>query len=128
MRRVARWALGLLAAGFWYLSYIYLTLPDVRPLVEANPDTTAFIERRRAEARADDRALEIDRRWVPYGRISGHLKRAVLVAEDSAFWRHDGIDYDAVRESMQVNIERLEFARGASTITQQLAKNLYLSP
>jgi monofunctional biosynthetic peptidoglycan transglycosylase len=65
---------------------------------------------------------------VPYGRISQHLKRAVIVTEDSAFWQHGGIDYDQLRESMEVNWERGEFARGASTITQQLAKNLYLSP
>jgi monofunctional biosynthetic peptidoglycan transglycosylase len=65
---------------------------------------------------------------VGYGRISGHLKRAVLVAEDSGFWRHEGIDFEQMKESMELNLERLEFARGGSTITQQLAKNLYLSP
>ena len=65
---------------------------------------------------------------MPYSRISQHLKKAVIVTEDAAFWQHQGIDYDALRESMEVNWERGEFARGASTITQQLAKNLYLSP
>ena len=63
-----------------------------------------------------------------YNRISGNLKRAVLVAEDSAFWQHEGIDFEQIRESLEINLERMEFARGASTITQQLAKNLYLSP
>ena len=52
----------------------------------------------------------------------------MLVAEDSAFWQHDGVDYEQIKESIEVNFERGEFARGASTITQQLAKNLYLSP
>jgi monofunctional glycosyltransferase len=52
----------------------------------------------------------------------------VLLAEDSAFWQHDGIDLQQIRESMEINLERMEFARGGSTITQQLAKNLYLSP
>ena len=52
----------------------------------------------------------------------------MLVAEDGAFWQHDGVDYEQLKESMEVNLERMEFARGASTITQQLAKNLYLSP
>ena len=66
--------------------------------------------------------------WVPYARISPNLKRAVLVAEDSGFWQHEGIDFEQMKESIEVNIERLEFARGGSTITQQLAKNLYLSP
>jgi monofunctional biosynthetic peptidoglycan transglycosylase len=65
---------------------------------------------------------------VPYARISSNLKRAVIVTEDSAFWQHSGLDYQQIRESMEVNLERMEFARGASTITQQLAKNLYLSP
>ena len=60
--------------------------------------------------------------------ISSHLKRAVIVAEDSAFFEHEGIDYEELRKSMEQNLERGEFTRGASTITQQLAKNLYLSP
>jgi monofunctional biosynthetic peptidoglycan transglycosylase len=65
---------------------------------------------------------------VPYSRISPHLKRAVLVAEDSAFWDHEGVDFQQIRASIQVSWERGEPIRGASTITQQLAKNLYLSP
>ena len=52
----------------------------------------------------------------------------MIVTEDSAFWQHDGVDFQQLKESMEVNLERMEFARGASTITQQLAKNLYLSP
>jgi monofunctional biosynthetic peptidoglycan transglycosylase len=116
------------AAGFWFLCYLYLTVPDVRPLVASNPTTTAFMERRVREARSQGRTLEPRQRWMPYARISGQLKRAVLVAEDSAFWQHEGLDLDQIRESFEYNLERGEFARGASTITQQLAKNLYLSP
>jgi monofunctional biosynthetic peptidoglycan transglycosylase len=67
-------------------------------------------------------------RWVPYSRISPNLTRAVLVTEDSKFWQHEGVDFDQLKESIETNIERMEFARGGSTITQQLAKNLYLSP
>ena len=52
----------------------------------------------------------------------------MLVAEDDRFWKHEGIDFDELKESMEINLERMEFARGGSTITQQLAKNLYLSP
>jgi monofunctional biosynthetic peptidoglycan transglycosylase len=66
--------------------------------------------------------------WVPYRRISPQLVRAVLVTEDARFWQHSGLDYEQIKESMEINLERGEFARGASTITQQLAKNLYLSP
>jgi monofunctional biosynthetic peptidoglycan transglycosylase len=67
-------------------------------------------------------------RWVDYSRISPHLTRAVIVTEDAAFWDHDGLDFDEIRASIEVNWTRGEVTRGASTITQQLAKNLYLSP
>jgi monofunctional glycosyltransferase len=128
MRKFGRAVAILFAAGFAYAAYIYLTLPDVRPLRTRNPSTTAFMELRASEARRRGDPVTKDQRWVPYARISPNLKRAVLVAEDSAFWKHEGIDFDQLRESMEVNWERGEFARGASTITQQLAKNLYLSP
>ncbi len=118
----------ILAAGFAYAAYIYLTLPDVRPLRIGNPATTAFMELRARQAQADGDPATKDQRWVSYARISSNLKRAVIVTEDGAFWKHGGIDYDQLRESMEVDWERGEFARGASTITQQLAKNLYLSP
>jgi monofunctional biosynthetic peptidoglycan transglycosylase len=118
----------LLAAGFACAAYIYLTLPDVRVLRTHNPQTTAFMELRARQAEEKGEPVRKAQRWVAYARISPNLKRAVLVAEDSAFWQHEGIDFQQLRESMEVNIERMEFARGASTITQQLAKNLYLSP
>jgi monofunctional biosynthetic peptidoglycan transglycosylase len=67
-------------------------------------------------------------RWIPYGRIAPSLVRAVLVSEDAAFWSHDGIDLDEIKASIEDSLETGEPMRGASTITQQLAKNLYLSP
>jgi monofunctional biosynthetic peptidoglycan transglycosylase len=117
-------------AGFAYmvLTALYLTLPDVRPLTTMNPATTAFIELRARQADAAGKTAQRVQRWTPYGRISPSLKRAVLVAEDSGFFEHDGIDYNQLRESIEVNLERFELSRGASTLTQQLAKNLYLSP
>jgi monofunctional biosynthetic peptidoglycan transglycosylase len=128
MRKSGQAVAILFAAAFGYASYIYLTLPDVRRLRTDNPRTTAFMDLRASEARRRGDPVTKDQRWVPYARISPNLKRAVLVAEDSAFWKHEGIDFEQLRESMEVNWERGEFARGASTITQQLAKNLYLSP
>jgi monofunctional biosynthetic peptidoglycan transglycosylase len=128
MSRAGWWVRAVPAAIFWVLAYVYLTVPDVRPLVRENPQRTAFMERREAEARRDGRTLRHAHQWTPYARISANLKRAVLTAEDSAFWQHEGLDFEQIRESMEVNLERMEFARGASTITQQLAKNLYLSP
>ena len=128
MRTLGRAAAVALGAGFVYAAFIYLTLPDVRALRTTNPKTTAFMQLRVREAGAKSVQPKQIQRWVPYSRISAHLKRAVLVAEDSGFWRHEGIDFEQMKESMEANIERLEFFRGGSTITQQLAKNLYLSP
>jgi monofunctional biosynthetic peptidoglycan transglycosylase len=128
VKEVWQWTIAALAFGLTLLFVLYATLPDVRPLATRNPDTTAFMELRAREARADGQAPKRDQRWVSYNRISPHLKRAVLVAEDSGFFEHDGIDLEQIRESIEVNLEKFEFSRGASTLTQQLAKNLYLSP
>ena len=116
------------AVLFAVVSYVYLTLPDVRPLATVNPSMTAFMELRAAEAASEGRRVRHVQRWVPYRRVSQPLKRAVLVAEDAAFWDHEGIDLEQIRESMRVNWEQGRAIRGASTITQQLAKNLYLTP
>jgi monofunctional biosynthetic peptidoglycan transglycosylase len=110
------------------LAYVYLTLPDVRVLATTNPSSTAFMELRAVEAAREGRTVRRVQRWVPYSRVSQPLKRAVLVAEDSAFWDHEGIDLEQIRESVRINWEQGRAIRGASTITQQLAKNLYLSP
>ncbi len=83
---------------------------------------------RAAEARARGAEPRRIQRWVSYARISPELKRAVLVAEDAAFWQHDGVDYDELQKSIELDWARGQLVRGASTITQQLAKNLYLSP
>jgi monofunctional biosynthetic peptidoglycan transglycosylase len=116
------------AFAFAVVAYVYVTLPDVRPLATANPKTTAFMDLRAREARAQGRPVHRVQQWVAYTRISQHLKRAVIVAEDSAFFEHEGIDLEEIKESIRVSMERGSPIRGASTITQQLAKNLYLSP
>lgn len=117
-----------MAWGFACVSYAWLTLPDVRPLRTTPPTTTAFMDLRASEARAAGKPVRKSQRWINYGRISSSLSRAVLVAEDAAFWSHDGIDLDEIKASIEDSIETGEAPRGASTITQQLAKNLYLSP
>lgn len=126
--RVRSAALGVLGFGFGAFCFSYLTLPDVRGLARTNPTTTAFMELRKEEAAQDGRTLAIRHRWVPYTQISADLRRAVIVTEDAAFFDHDGIDLAEVKASMERNWEEGRFTRGASTITQQLAKNLYLSP
>jgi len=128
LKRVGRWLLGALGVGFGCLCYVYLTLPDVRPLRTDNPATTAFIELRAREAMAHGEAPRRMQRWTGYGHISQDLKRAVLVAEDDAFWQHEGVDFEQMQESFVLDWAQGRFLRGGSTITQQLAKNLYLSP
>ena len=128
MKTLVRWLAGAAALAFGCVVYAYVTLPDVRALVSANPQTTAFMDLRDQEARTAGKEPRRVQRWVGYSRISPHLKRAVLVAEDAAFWDHDGVDYHELQKSIELDWARGQLARGASTITQQLAKNLYLSP
>jgi monofunctional biosynthetic peptidoglycan transglycosylase len=125
---VGRAIAAVVAFGFGYLALLYLTLPDVRELRTKNPETTAFMDLRAREARREGRDLPHVHQPVPYSRISPHLKRAVLVAEDAGFWGHEGIDLEEIKKSLELDWEAGALTRGASTITQQLAKNLYLSP
>jgi monofunctional glycosyltransferase len=119
---------GAGAVAFACLVYAYLTLPDVRVLAKENPSTTAFIELRADEALAKGLRPRRLQRWVGYNHVSPELKRAVLVAEDDAFFQHEGVDLAQLQESLEIDWAKGKFTRGASTITQQLAKNLYLSP
>ena len=116
------------AVAFAVVAYVYLTLPDVRVLATTNPTSTAFMKLRQSEAERDGRTLRHLHRWVRYSRISKNLQRAVIVAEDSRFFEHEGLDLEELRKSLEINLEKGGAVRGGSTITQQLAKNLYLSP
>ena len=112
---------GLAAAYvFW--------LPDVRPLKRAPPRTTAYIELRRREAAAKGRRLDLRWTFVPSDAISDNLKSAVVTAEDDTFYRHDGVDEDALRAAWRRDLKEGRISVGGSTITMQLARNLYLSP
>jgi monofunctional biosynthetic peptidoglycan transglycosylase len=125
---MGRAALGAAAVLFGCCAYAYLTLPDVRPLARSNPSITAFMTLRAEQARDKGQQPRRIQRWVAYNHVSADLKRAVLVAEDDAFFQHEGVDFEQLQESIEIDWARGRFARGASTITQQLAKNLYLSP
>ena len=128
MRRAGRPLAAIAAFGFGYIAFVYLTLPDVRELRVRNLPSSAFMDLRAREARAEGREPKHVQRWLPYRRMSPHLTRAVLVAEDAGFWSHEGIDLVEIRKSLETDWEQGSLTRGASTITQQLAKNLYLSP
>src|SRR5262245_35789601 len=107
-----------------YIGYTAVTLPDVTSLKKTNPTLTAMMEQRATEGNTKPRPI---RSWVSYNSISPHLRNAVLIGEDSAFFEHSGFDVDEIKESIKRDWREKRFVRGASTITQQLAKNLYLS-
>lgn len=92
------------------------------------PGTSALMRIRLAEAVAEDQDLDLRYRWVPLDSISPHLMRAVLAAEDTRFYEHRGFDWEQIREAWEANRRSGRSLRGASTITQQTVKNLYLSP
>ena len=107
----------------------YLVYPDVGQLVETNPVKTAFMESREAEWQRDGlKDKKIQQKWVPLGHVSQNLIKAVLIGEDDKFWHHEGFDYQAIERAIEKNIMAKKFKMGGSTISQQLAKNLYLSP
>ncbi|RDD31028.1 monofunctional biosynthetic peptidoglycan transglycosylase [Prosthecochloris sp. ZM] len=107
----------------------YAFLPDIAALRQHDPGKTAFMRYREGQWAEEGRgALSIRQQWVPLSRISPNLQRAVVISEDDKFWDHRGFDYDAIVMAFEENIRSKTFALGASTITQQLAKNLFLSP
>ena len=94
---------------------------------EFNPSSSAFMQQRLEVMRASNPAAKLKYHWVRYERISEHLKRAVVAAEDARFLDHEGFDWEAIQIAMQKNEKRGKVVAGASTISQQLAKNLLLS-
>lgn len=125
-----RFLLILLAFGLGYAIYVVWGLParsEVRDLVRNNPGRTGVMGQREAEAREARRRPRRDQVWVPLSRVSRHLIHAVVAAEDPKFFGHEGIDWEAVRESVETNVKKGRFARGGSTVTQQLAKNLFFT-
>jgi monofunctional glycosyltransferase len=108
----------------------YLSLPsesEIRKFKNVNPHLTALMEQRAKEAKQKKKIFNLRQQWVSLSAISDNLKRAVIVAEDGTFYQHEGIDWFEMKESLKKDISKGKFARGASTITQQLAKNLFLS-
>jgi monofunctional glycosyltransferase len=112
-----------------YLGYEILTIPffSIARLPTENPTETALMRQRIEEAHAHGTILTIDHQWTALANVPRHVRKAILVAEDGSFFSHAGIDWYEVRESAAINWEKGKIVRGGSTITQQLAKNLYLS-
>ena len=105
-----------------------LWLPDVTPLRTRNPSFTAYMLIRERQAAASGRRLGRDFIWTGWDGISENLKHAVLVAEDDSFYRHKGVEWENTWRAVKADIKARRLARGGSTITQQTARNLYLSP
>jgi monofunctional biosynthetic peptidoglycan transglycosylase len=113
-------ALAFVAAQLWFFgNVLYLSYYD--------PGSTAFMESRLEALRAKNPRAQLRRTWVPYERISEQLKRAVVAAEDAKFLDHEGFDWEAIQKAMTKNEQRGKVVAGASTISQQVAKNLFLS-
>jgi monofunctional biosynthetic peptidoglycan transglycosylase len=110
----------LLALQFWYLAHLIHWR-------EHDPPSTAFIRAQQSALAASGTKARIDQRWVGYDRISVHLKRAVIAAEDANFPSHEGVDWDSIDRALERNVKRGKVVGGGSTITMQLAKNLFLS-
>ena len=128
MRHLGRWLLWLLAVctgvlvliQAWYAVQIWWWRDHA-------PRETAFMALRQAEIREHARPVRIAYVWVPYEQISPHLKRAMIAAEDAKFVEHEGFDWDGIQQALDRNYRKGRVVAGGSTITQQLAKNLFLS-
>lgn len=118
---------ALVALGAMIIALL-ATLPDPSGLREAWPESTAYMRLRAAEAEAEGRQFRLKYSPVPLAQIPASVQRAVRVSEDAAFYQHRGFDWFEVRQAVGKAWEEGEVPRGASTITQQLARNLYLSP
>ncbi len=111
---------GFVLVQLWFAAQVWYW-------VDHNPQGTAFMRARLVALRQDDPRARLTHRWVAYRRISVHVKRAVVAAEDAKFMSHRGFDWDEIQKAFERNAREGEIVRGASTITQQLAKNLFLS-
>ena len=105
---------------FWLLLHVWWW-------VDHNPDSSAFMEAQEKVIQSKNPDAEIKHQWVPYKRISNHLKRAVIAAEDAKFVDHEGFDWEGMQKAYEKNLKKGKIVAGGSTISQQLAKNLFLS-
>jgi monofunctional biosynthetic peptidoglycan transglycosylase len=113
--------LAVVAWQGWYIGWVAWWR-------HVDPGTTAFMRQRLGELRERNPQAELRHAWIPYARISAHLKRAVVAAEDDKFVDHEGFDWDGMQKALEKNRKKGRVVAGGSTISQQLAKNLFLSP
>jgi len=106
----------------------FFALPDIGKLRTKNPAKTAFMEYREKEWSEKGAKRRIVKEWAPLNRISPYLLKAVLISEDDKFWNHEGFDFESIQKAIEKDLQAGRFKFGGSTISQQLARNLYLSP
>ncbi len=123
-------AAALLVAGgtLGFVVYVLAGLParsEIRALARKSPGKTGVMRQREDEARAKGRPPRAVQTWVPLAHVSRNLIQAAIASEDQKFFGHDGVDWQAIQESVEANVTKRQPVRGGSTITQQLAKNLF---
>jgi monofunctional glycosyltransferase len=118
----------ILISGMFLNISVYFVYPDVSMLKKQSPRKTAFMEYREEEWEKQGKRKKIVYQWVPLSQVSPFVVKAVLIAEDDKFWRHEGFDFEAMQKALKKDIKKKKFKAGGSTVSQQLAKNLYLSP
>ena len=131
MKRKSRFKRNLLLflAGLIVAATAYCAVyPEIGNLKRENPKKTALMEYREREWRREGRKVKTEKKWVTLSKVSPYLLKAVIIAEDDKFWSHRGFDLDGIQKALEKDLQKGTFAFGGSTISQQLAKNLYLAP
>jgi monofunctional biosynthetic peptidoglycan transglycosylase len=127
-KRRSQWLIFLISLLILPLLLYFLFVPDLSKLKKENPKKTALMEYREKEWKEEGKKVKMNQIWVPLSNISPYLLKAVLIGEDDKFWNHEGFDYEAIQKAIEKDIKAGRFKFGGSTISQQLARNLYLSP
>lgn len=127
-KRRSQWLIFLISLLILPLLLYFLFVPDLSQLKKENPKKTALMEYREKEWKEEGKKVRMNQIWVPLSNMSPYLLKAVLIGEDDKFWNHEGFDYEAIQKAIEKDIKAGRFKFGGSTISQQLARNLYLSP
>jgi len=128
VKRIIGWGLAVVVVLFVLDVVRYFVYPNVSALKENRPAKTAFMQYREDVWRDKGINKKISISWVPLAQVSPYVVKAVIIAEDDKFWSHEGFDFDAMQKALEKDLKKKKFKAGGSTISQQLAKNLYLSP
>ncbi|MFN3505319.1 MAG: transglycosylase domain-containing protein, partial [Caldimicrobium sp.] len=126
MKKLKRVLIGLSLLAFLYI-FVYPWFIPIDYLKKENPKITAMMKYRIKQWEKEGKKIRIKQIWVPLSNVSPYLIKAVLIAEDDKFFRHEGFDFDAIEKAIEANLKAGKIKYGGSTISQQTAKNLFLS-